>query len=151
MKRNTLPVLFCCIICTVLYGCIKKPKHMLIHAEPRSIKKNYVYLLGGKPVGILRVECSDCQLVYTVNHEEFTMDVKDGNEDRFIYPKPNTYVKTLLKSHTDQMIRVLAINPNGKIVSNVLDTFSREQQAKNKYLMQCLEFKNTVHVDILKK
>lgn len=106
---------------------------------------------GGKPFGILRVECNDCQMIYTVNNERFTVDIKEGNEDRFIYPKQKSFLKTELRSHDNQMIRILAINPNGKIVSNVLDTFLRDQQSKNRFPMEYKRLKSTIVVDILKK
>ncbi|MET1054697.1 MAG: hypothetical protein ABWY16_05255 [Pedobacter sp.] len=79
------------------------------------------------------------------------MNIKEGNEDRFIYPKPNSSVKTVLRSNANQMIRILAINPNGKVVSNVLDTFLSEQHSSNTYSMKYSRFKNTIVVDILKR
>lgn len=151
MNKNKLSFIFYCIIVVFFCSCVRKPRHKLIRSKPRLTNESYLYLRNGKPFGILRVECNDCQMTYTVNQQSFTIDIRQGNEDRFIYPKKNSYVKTLLKSHDNQMIRVLAINPNGKIVSNVLDTFQRDQQSANKYLMEYKRLKNTVVVDILKK
>jgi hypothetical protein len=149
MRRNTF--LFCCIILIFNGSCVRRSKHQLTRAKARLAEQNYLYLRGGKPFGILRVECNDCQLIYTVNYNKYILEIKNGNEDRFIYPKPNTFVTTTLKSNDNQMIRVLAINPNGKIVSNVLDSFKRDEVSKNKYLMQYIKLKNTVIIDVLPK
>jgi hypothetical protein len=151
MNTNKLSFLLYSLALLFMCSCVRKPKKPLLHAKEKLENKDYLYLRDGKPFGILRVECNDCQMIYTVNKKEFVVDIKEGNEDRFIYPKPNSYIKTHLKSHDNQMIRVLAINPNGKIVSNVLDTFVRDQQSKNEYSMKYIKLKTTVVVDILKK
>jgi hypothetical protein len=151
MNTNKLSFLLYCVTLLLICSCVRKPKRHLVQAKERLANKDYLYLRNGKPFGILRVECNDCQLIYTVNRIDSVVDIKEGNEDRFIYPKPDSYVKTHLKSHDNQMIRVLAINPNGKIVSNVLDTFRRDQQSKNTYSMKYLKLKSTVVVDIMKK
>lgn len=122
-----------------------------MRGKPRLTNNSYLYLRNGKPFGILRVECSDCQMTYIVNSERFTIDIKEGNEDRFIYPKQNSFLRTELRSNRNQMIRVLAINPNGKMVSNVLDSFVRDQRINNRYPMRYNRFKNTIVVDISKK
>jgi hypothetical protein len=151
MKRNTFSFLFFFIILVFIGGCVRKSKNQLNRSKARLADKSYLYVRDGTPFGILRVECNDCQLIYIVNHKKYILDIKNGNEDRFIYPKPNTCVMTILKSHQDQMIRILAINPNGKMVSNVLDTFSKDEERKNRYLMQWIRLNHTVVVDILPK
>lgn len=108
---------------------LKKPGHQVI-------EKTYLHLTHGIPSGILRVECRDCALNYTVNGKDFSITVKNGNEDRFIYPASNTYIKTQLRSNADQLIRVVVIDPNGNIISNVLDSFKKDSSDKNEYLMK---------------
>jgi len=151
MIRHNLSFLFCLFIFLALSGCVRKPKRALIRGKERFSINDYLYLRNGKPFGILRVECRDCQLTYIMNNKKFKVNISEGNEDRFIYPKPNSSVHTILKSHDNQMIRILAINPNGKVVSNVLDTFLRDQQSINKYSMKYFRGKTTIVVDILKK
>ena len=141
ISRSTLLSL---ILLLSLSACINNRKR-------EGSGKDYVYQRNGKPFGIIRVECADCKLTYTVNHKNFTVNIKDGNEDRFIFPRPSSYVKAVLHSHENQMIRILAINPNGKIVSNVLDSFKRDEQKTAAFLMECIKHKNTVVVNTLAK
>jgi len=128
------------ILLILVSGCVNNRKK-------EGSAKDYIYKRNGKPFGILRVECADCKLIYTVNHKNFTVNIKDGNEDRFIFPRPSSYVKTVLYSNENQMIRILAINPNGKIVSNVLDSFKKDENKTAAYLMECVKHKNTVVVN----
>jgi hypothetical protein len=151
MNTSKLSIFLCCITLTITYGCVRKPKRPLLKALERLSNKDYLYLRDGRAFGILRVECKDCQVIYTVNKKKFVIDIKEGNEDRFIYPKQNSYLKTVLKSHDNQMIRVLAINPNGKVISNVLDTFSKGQESKNQFAMKYIRLNNTVEVDMLRR
>lgn len=151
MIRHNLSFLFCFFILLTFSGCVRKQKPELSHDKERLAIRDYLYLRNGKPFGILRIECNDCQMIYTVNRKRFTVNVREGNEDRFIYPKINTSVNTLIKSNENQMIRVLAINANGKVVSNVLDTFIRDQEKLITYNMKYVRNKNTYIVDILKK
>jgi len=149
MKQNAFSIFFCCLIIILACYCVRKQKPA--RQKQVLLKPSYIYTRNGKAFGIVRVECSDCQLVYTVNHENFTVDIKDGNEDRFIYPKPSSYVKTILKSKSNQMIRMLAINPNGEVVSNVLDSFKTDEERRGQYLMRCIKVKNTVIVNTMAK
>ena len=151
MIRHKLSFLFYFFIFLAFSGCQRKQKPALINGKERLSVRDYLYLRNGKPFGILRIECNDCQMIYTVNHKKFTVDIREGNEDRFIYPKNNSSLNTLIKSNDNQMIRVLAINANGKVVSNVLDTFIRDQQKSVTYNMKYVHNKNTFLVDILKK
>lgn len=95
----------------------------------------YLHLHRGKAIGILRVECKDCKFTYTINNKDSIINVLNGNEDRFLYPKRKSYIDTHLQSNENQMIRILIIDPNGNIVSNILDTFKRGQTTNNKYLI----------------
>ena len=151
MNNNKLSIFLCCITLTLVCSCVRKPKRPLLQALERLSNKDYLYLRNGKAFGILRVECKDCQMIYTVNTKKFVVDIKEGNEDRFIYPKQNSYLKTVLKSHDNQMIRVLAINPNGKVISNVLDTFHKNQESKNEFAMKYIRLNTTVVIDVLRR
>lgn len=131
-----------------------KPKRILLSKKKATLKladKQYLHLVNGKPAGILRLECKDCALTYTINQKEYNIDVRDGNEDRFIYPKKNTYVKTILRSRANQMIRVIAFNPNGQIVANKLDSFKIGDSVKTEYLMKYIKTPKTIVIDRLVK
>ncbi|SEB09440.1 hypothetical protein [Pedobacter hartonius] len=145
MKQNAFSILFCCLIVILASYYVRKKKP--VSKKKTLVNQSYIYTHAGKAFGILRVECSDCQLSYTVNNKNFTVDIKDGNEDRFIYPEPSSYVKTILKSKSNQMIRILAINPNGNVVSNVLDSFKTDEERRSQYLMQCIKIKSTIMVN----
>lgn len=112
-----------------------------------ELKRDYIYLHNGVPFGVLRVECSDCKLTYKVNNKDSSIYVKDGNEDQFIYPNANSYLKTVVQSYKDQMIRILIVNANGKIVSNVLDSFKKEDISKRRFLMECKKDAYTILVN----
>lgn len=131
-----------------------KPKRILLSKKKATLKladKEYLHLVNGKPAGILRLECKDCALIYTINQKQDSIDVIDGNEDRFIYPKKNTYVKTMLRSRANQIIRVIAFNPNGQIVSNKLDSFNKGDSVKSEYLMKYIKTPQTIIIDRLVK
>lgn len=134
------------LVLTNVFSCVRKKKPILKKHIESSIKQDYLYLHAGIPFGVLRVECSDCKLIYKVNNQDSTIDVKDGNQDRFIYPNANSYVKTVIQSNKDQMIRLLIVNPNGKIVSNVLDSFSREEKSKKKFMIKWRKDPHTILV-----
>lgn len=151
MKRIPFHLFFLSIILLLCCNCgnnqkngqqttLKKPAH-------KVIEKTYLHLINGIPAGILRVECRDCQLTYTVNGKNFSIQVKNGNEDRFIYPASGTCVETQLRSNADQPVRVVAIDPNGNIVSNLLDTFKKGASAKNEYLMKYKKTAGTIVIN----
>jgi hypothetical protein len=127
-----------------------KPKRISVKNGKPIIQlpdKQYLHQVNGKPVAILRLECKNCQLIYTVNRKKEIMDVSDGNEDRFIFPKKNTYVKTILHANENQMIRVIAFNPNGKIISNKLDSFKKGDSVSNEYLMTYTKSPKTIIIN----
>jgi len=131
LKNILLPILV-----GLLFSCNPSSKKKATNTNPQaSLLQEYLHLKNGKPIGILRLECADCSLIYSVDKRDSAIHVKNGNEDRFIFPENNTYVKTRVVSNKDQMIRILVINPNGEIVSNVLDSFINEEQRNRKFLM----------------
>lgn len=72
--------------------------------------------------GILRVECNDCQISYSVQDKDFNVSVKDGSEDIPFFYVTDFNLKTQLKSLEDQGIRLMIIDSYGRVVSNELSS-----------------------------
>lgn len=72
--------------------------------------------------GILRVECNDCQISYSVQNKEYNVSVKDGSEDIPFFYVTDFYLKTQLKSLENQGIRLVVIDSYGRVVSNELSS-----------------------------
>lgn len=126
-------------------GCIRQEKKKAVTRKTIKVKTP-IYAHKGVPFGILRIECSDCKFNYTVGKKQLSIDVKEGNQDRFIYPQRASVVRTEIISHEKQMIRILAINPNGDIISNELDSFAKGE-IKNKDYPMTWKKKNTTLVN----
>lgn len=72
--------------------------------------------------GILRVECSDCQINYSVQNKEYNVSVKDGSQDIAFFYVTDFDLKTQLKSLEKQGIRLMIIDSYGRVVSNELSS-----------------------------
>ena len=72
--------------------------------------------------GILRVECNDCQISYSVQNKDFNVSVKDGSEDIPFFYVTDFNLKTQVKSLENQGIRLMIIDSYGRVVSNELST-----------------------------
>lgn len=72
--------------------------------------------------GILRVECSDCQINYSVQNKEYNVSVKDGSQDIAFFYVSDFDLKTQLKSLEKQGIRLMVIDSYGRVVSNELSS-----------------------------
>ncbi len=72
--------------------------------------------------GILRIECNDCQINYSVQNKDFYMSVKDGSEDIPFFYVTDFELKTQVKSLEDQGIRLMVIDSYGRVISNELNS-----------------------------
>ena len=72
--------------------------------------------------GILRVECSDCQINYSVQDKAYNVSIKDGSEDIPFFYVTDFNLKTQVKSLEDQGIRLMIIDSFGRVVSNELNS-----------------------------
>lgn len=72
--------------------------------------------------GILRVECIDCQISYSVQNKDYNVSIKDGSEDIPFFYVTDFNLKTQLKSLENQGIRLMVIDSYGRIVSNELSS-----------------------------
>lgn len=72
--------------------------------------------------GILRVECSDCQISYSVQNKDYKVSVRDGSEDIPFFYVTDFNLKTQVKSMENQGIRLMIIDSYGRVVSNELSS-----------------------------
>jgi predicted ATP-dependent serine protease len=77
--------------------------------------------------GILRVECNDCQISYSIQNKDYNVSVKDGSEDIAFFYVTDFNLKTQVKSLEEQGIRLMIIDSYGRVVSNELSSFSQGQ------------------------
>lgn len=75
--------------------------------------------------GILRVECTDCQISYSVQNKDYNVSIKDGSEDIPFFYVSDFNLKTQLKSLENQGIRLMVIDSYGRVVSNELSALLR--------------------------
>lgn len=75
--------------------------------------------------GILRVECNDCQISYSVQNKDYNVSIKDGSEDIAFFYVTDFDLKTQLKSLEKQGIRLMIIDSYGRVVSNELNAFAQ--------------------------
>lgn len=75
--------------------------------------------------GILRVECTDCQISYSVQNKDYNVSIKDGSEDIPFFYVTDFNLKTQLKSLENQGIRLMVIDSYGRVVSNELSACLR--------------------------
>lgn len=75
--------------------------------------------------GILRVECSDCQISYSVQNKDYNVNVKDGSEDIPFFYASDFNLKTQLKSLEAQGIRLMVIDSYGRVISNELSSCAK--------------------------
>ena len=74
--------------------------------------------------GILRVECSDCQVSYSVQDKDYNVSIKDGSQDIPFFYITDFNLRTQVKSLEKQGIRLMIIDSYGRVVSNELSSCS---------------------------
>lgn len=72
--------------------------------------------------GILRVECNDCEVNYSVQKKAYNVNIKNGSEDIPFFYVSDFNLKTQVKSLEAQGIRLVVIDSFGRVVSNELNT-----------------------------
>lgn len=73
--------------------------------------------------GVIRVECEDCKLEYTVLDNNYAVNVKNSEDVKFTYVS-DFELRTNINSNTKQEIRLAVIDSYGRIVSNQLTSFN---------------------------
>lgn len=69
--------------------------------------------------GVIRVECVDCALSYTVLKDNFAVNVKNSEDVKFSYVS-DFELKTVINSKKKQNIRLAVFDAYGRIISNQL-------------------------------
>lgn len=69
--------------------------------------------------GVIRVECTDCLLNYTVADNNYAVAVKNSEDVKFSYLS-DFELKTTINSKKRQTIRLLVLDSYGRTVSNQL-------------------------------
>ena len=108
--RRTIFLIFCFSL--FLFSC-KKDSGL----DPLS---NVVFSKNG----IIRVECSDCDLNYTVLDNNYAVQIKNSKDINFTYVS-DFELKTTINSNKKQEIRLAVFDAYGRIVSNKLISFDK--------------------------
>ncbi|AMP99474.1 hypothetical protein AY601_2585 [Pedobacter cryoconitis] len=69
--------------------------------------------------GVIRVECADCMLNYTVINDKYAVGIKNSEDVKFSYVS-DFELKTTIQSPKKQMIRLIVMDSYGRTVSNEL-------------------------------
>jgi len=74
--------------------------------------------------GVIRVECTDCALTYTILKDNFAVDVKNSEDVKFSYVS-DFELKTSINSKKKQNIRLAVFDSYGRMVSNELSSIEQ--------------------------
>lgn len=69
--------------------------------------------------GIIRVECSDCAINYTVLKDNYKVSVKNTEDIKFSYVS-DFELRTVINANKKQEIRLAVFDAYGRIISNKL-------------------------------
>lgn len=73
--------------------------------------------------GIIRVECADCSLNYTVLNTNYTVQVKNSQDITFSYIS-DFELKTTIDTQKKQVVRLTVFDSYGRIITNELQTLN---------------------------
>jgi hypothetical protein len=112
MKKNYL-LLFTFVLC--LFSCKK--------GGPDDPLSGVIF----NKEGVLRVECNQCVISYTISDQKFNTVINSGSKDLSFTYLDGAQLKTQLLSKEDQTIRMMVIDASGKVVSNELKDLNQGQ------------------------
>jgi len=69
--------------------------------------------------GVIRIECTDCSLSYTVLKNNYAVAIKNSEDIQFNYVS-NFELKTSIDSKNSQNVRLAVFDSYGRIISNEL-------------------------------
>jgi len=110
---NTRRITFLIFCLAVLFASCKKDSGL----DPLS---NVVFPKNG----VIRVECADCALTYTILKDNFAVDVKNSEDVKFSYIS-DFELKTSINSKKKQNIRLAVFDSYGRMVSNELSSIEQ--------------------------
>lgn len=82
--------------------------------------------------GMIRVECADCSLNYSVLNDNYAVSVKNSTDVKFTYVS-DFELKTTISSNKKQNIRLAVFDSYGRIVSNELASFGQGDYKIDKF------------------
>lgn len=110
---NTRRITFLIFCIALLFASCKKDSGL----DPLS---NVVFPKNG----VIRVECADCALTYTILKDNFAVDVKNSEDVKFSYIS-DFELKTSINSKKKQNIRLAVFDSYGRMVSNELSSIEQ--------------------------
>jgi len=110
---NTRRITFLIFCIALLFASCKKDSGL----DPLS---NVVFPKNG----VIRVECADCALTYTILKDNFAVDVKNSEDVKFSYVS-DFQLKTSINSKKKQNIRLAVFDSYGRMVSNELSSIEQ--------------------------
>jgi len=111
MNTNRITFLIFCF--SLLFVSCKKDSGM----DPLS---NVVFSKNG----VIRVECADCALNYSVQKDSYDVNVTESEDIKFTYVS-DVKLTTTINSKKKQNIRLAVFDAYGRIVSNELTSFDQ--------------------------
>jgi len=110
---NTRRITFLIFCIALLFASCKKDSGL----DPLS---NVVFPKNG----VIRIECTDCALTYTILKDNFAVDVKNSEDVKFSYVS-DFELKTSINSKKKQNIRLAVFDSYGRMVSNELSSIEQ--------------------------
>ncbi|MBC8986455.1 hypothetical protein H9X96_11765 [Pedobacter sp. N36a] len=86
-----------------------------------------------KREGLLRVECSKCEVTYQVNNKDFKVGIDEGSNDMPFFYSGDFALVTEVLSKEEQKIRVLVVDSFGRVVSNELNKWSAGERRRKTF------------------
>lgn len=74
--------------------------------------------------GMIRVECADCSLNYSVLKDNYAVAVKSSTDIKFTYVS-DFELKTTISSNKKQNIRLAVFDAYGRMISNELTSYDQ--------------------------
>jgi len=83
--------------------------------------------------GVLRIECNQCTINYTIYDQKFNANIDSGSKDLSFSYLDDVQLKTQLLSKEDQKVRIVIIDASGRIISNELKDLNQGQVQENTF------------------
>ncbi|HWW37651.1 hypothetical protein [Pedobacter sp.] len=83
--------------------------------------------------GVLRVECNQCVINYTIYDQKYQANIDSGSKDLSFSYLDDAQLKTQLLSKEDQKVRMVIIDASGRIISNELKDLNQGQIQENTF------------------
>ncbi|MBB6501904.1 hypothetical protein [Pedobacter cryoconitis] len=85
--------------------------------------------------GVIRVECADCVLNYTVLKDNYAVDIINNEDVKFSYIS-DFELKTTINAQKQQTIRLVVFDAYGRLISNELSTLDPGEVKTDSFKIQ---------------